>query len=594
MGHKIIFNVDAKELIIPDCVRLSSGKSYEDTIIRDKEYFGESQITISFTNICSKQFDLESITLFENTDNGGNFIAKVDAFSIGANQTISVPLKYFGVCKSVNPTKNYLVSFNHTNVSFKLNVNQPIINHPPIIQPIDIQLKNRENYVFKLSDFTDKYSDLDEHEFNSVLLEGDLSSFRLNGASIASPIEISAYQINTGALSYIAKNTDDDSETIIYIKAKDSSGEISVNSVPLKVKNKTKCIAPTLVNVTQISNYEIEFAWKNNGMDYEHSLASLLLEMSIDGGNSYITLLSTNPISATQEPIPDLSEKLNKQRFQDYHKLYEGTSNGQLVKFRVSISNGTCSSMISNVVDVIWKKMLDAEIHFADSVGDTGEKGSAAGVNDNFTATVIGEGGQIATRQWEIKNIEKSDWTYYSDVSGAGERFENLPLGITEVRLKITGTNGEVAYSNVLEYMRLQENIEVPFCYVGEYQLENKGVGKTGSIRYVDQYGNEQNQTFFDEDVNSNKTWLIYYKQIISTENLTSKFAHGKHFTSPKFIEPIRVKVSVSEGSGAFTYIDHEGEQRSVFPSTSGTSSIEISIMKAIVSTKNVSVILLG
>lgn len=591
MGHKIIFNVDAKELIIPDCVRLSSGKSYEDTIIRDKEYFGESQITISFTNICSKQFDLESITLFENTDNGGNFIAKVDAFSIGANQTISVPLKYFGVCKSVNPTKNYLVSFNHTNVSFKLNVNQPIINHPPIIQPIDIQLKNRENYVFKLSDFTDKYSDLDEHEFNSVLLEGDLSSFRLNGASITSPIEISAYQINTGALSYIAKNTDDDSETIIYIKAKDSSGEISVNSVPLKVKNKTKCIAPTLVNVTQISNYEIEFAWKNNGMDYEHSLASLLLEMSIDGGNSYITLLSTNPISATQEPISGLSEKLNKQRFQDYFKLYEGTSNGQLVKFRVSISNGTCSSMISNVVDVIWKKMLDAEIHFVYS----GEMGREAGIKDSFEAVVTGNSGGVAFMQWEIKNSEKPDWTFYSDDNiRSGERFENLPLGITEVRLKITGTNGEVAYSNVLEYMRFQENIEVPFCYVGEYQLENKGVGKTGNIRYVDQYGNEQNQTFFDEDVNSNKTWLIYYKQIISTENLISKFAHGKHFTSPKFVEPQRVKVSVSDGSGVFTYIDHEGEQRSVFPSTSGTSSVEISIMKAIVSTKNVSVILLG
>ena len=406
MGHKIIFNVDAKELIIPDCVRLSSGKSYEDTIIRDKEYFGESQITISFTNICSKQFDLESITLFENTDNGGNFIAKVDAFSIGANQTISVPLKYFGVCKSVNPTKNYLVSFNHTNVSFKLNVNQPIINHPPIIQPIDIQLKNRENYVFKLSDFTDKYSDLDEHEFNSVLLEGDLSSFRLNGASITSPIEISAYQINTGALSYIAKNTDDDSETIIYIKAKDSSGEISVNYVPLKFKNKYKCIEPTLVRVTQVSNSEIDFAWKNNGMDYEHSFASLLLEMSIDGGNSYITLLSTNPISATQEPIPALSEKLNNKRFQDYHKLYEGTSNGQLVKFRVSISNGTCSSMISNVVDVIWKKMLDAEIQFDYSR----ETGRGAGIKDNFNVWHAGNIGDVAFVQWEIKNSEKPDW----------------------------------------------------------------------------------------------------------------------------------------------------------------------------------------
>ncbi|MDY3445534.1 hypothetical protein PG616_11875 [Riemerella anatipestifer] len=228
MGHKIIFNVDAKEATFPDCVKLSPNESYQDTIIRDKEYNGESQVSVLFTNMCSKSFVVPETKLFFNNDLGGNFEAIVSEFSIGANQTINIPVKYYGIAKDTSKSRSYIISLNNSSVNYLLNIVQPVITHPPVIQDIEIILENRQNKQFSLSDFESYYSDLDGHTLDAILLEGDLSAFRLNGQPISSPAEISAYDISIGKLSYMAKDTDEEVNVVVKMRVKNESGEVSI------------------------------------------------------------------------------------------------------------------------------------------------------------------------------------------------------------------------------------------------------------------------------------------------------------------------------------------------------------------------------
>lgn len=228
MAHRIIFNVSAREFNMPDCVKLSAGNNYEDTILQGREYNGETQTTIQITNLCNSSFTIDSMVLFSERDSGGNFEARINGFSIGANQTIQVPLLYFGICRSPHSVKDYLIQINQSSVNFRLNIRQPQTMHPPTIGNVEVVLDNRENYTLRISDFMQKYADVDGHELSSIIIEGDVSRFRLNGQPITSPAEISAYDIRSEALIHIAEDTDREIETIVTLKVRDASGEVSV------------------------------------------------------------------------------------------------------------------------------------------------------------------------------------------------------------------------------------------------------------------------------------------------------------------------------------------------------------------------------
>lgn len=227
MAHKIIFNVEAKTPTLPDCVKLQPNQDYEDTILRDKNYNGESTTFVTITNLCNQGFNVPQVELFRNTTLGGNFQAILPAFNINANQTINVPVKYYGICKDTSNFKNYTISLNGSSANFKLNITQPKVNHPPVIQTIDITLENRTNKTFKLSDFTQYYSDADNDALDAVILSGDLSRYRLNGQTLTSPAEIPALDIKAGALVFLAPDRDEEFFIAVQLKVKDEGGAVS-------------------------------------------------------------------------------------------------------------------------------------------------------------------------------------------------------------------------------------------------------------------------------------------------------------------------------------------------------------------------------
>lgn len=107
----------------------------------------------------------------------------------------------------------------------------------------------------------------------------------------------------------------------------------------LRITVKPRCIAPTLNSATQASNNSVVFNWNSHGMNAQGM--SLLLECSLDGGQSYTSLASVSPALST---------------YTAQSNLFESASNGQAIKYRVTLTGNRCGNLHSNIIDGVWEK----------------------------------------------------------------------------------------------------------------------------------------------------------------------------------------------------------------------------------------------
>ncbi|MDR6548542.1 hypothetical protein J2810_004632 [Chryseobacterium rhizosphaerae] len=112
----------------------------------------------------------------------------------------------------------------------------------------------------------------------------------------------------------------------------------------LRIRNKALCTPPTLVSVVRSGSGAgtlLTITWNVNNMNY--SSGSLIVEMSVNGGVSYIFLENLDPtatgisINANQQPL-------------------SGIPDGTQVTFRLVGNNLQCSNMLSNTETIVWKK----------------------------------------------------------------------------------------------------------------------------------------------------------------------------------------------------------------------------------------------
>lgn len=227
--NKIRAFVSAKTLTPVDCVKLSAGISYSDGIIKGFDYQNVTQRTISIINICSVPFSILGFDLFSDNTNGGNFVASLKDFSIGANQTINIPVYYNGIYLSDNLLPNYLIQMHTNSAVYSLIVSVPVQNNPPVASDIVIDLNNRENKVLGIDVFLNHFSDIDGDSLAAVIIEGNTINYRLNGNPIVSGTQIPRSSIESGFLVFNAPNTDLYNEDATIWKAVDSAGSISLN-----------------------------------------------------------------------------------------------------------------------------------------------------------------------------------------------------------------------------------------------------------------------------------------------------------------------------------------------------------------------------
>ena len=345
----IIIDVGAKIQTIADCIKLKPAETYSKTITQGVDYNGNSGVSLIIHNYCTQPFNMPSIEWFTDTEDGGDFRAYTDAFTILASQELSIPLKFEGTYLSDTLSHIYNLNLNGNTATFTLTIQVPFVNHPPVVSNFSKLLENRAEYTFTLADFSSNFTDDDGDSLDLVNIIGDVSNFKLNGVAYVSGGDITVYNLNNGHLKYTSPSVNSASQKVVSYTAKDTHGATS-NVATITIDSKAYCTAPTLTSVDKVSNNTVTFIWNNNGVEYG-SGANISLEVSTDGGTTYTSLVNVSPSAS---PYTISSGVINS------------ITNGSAVKFRITANGGACVSQSSNVITLTWVK--DSEMSISNVV----------------------------------------------------------------------------------------------------------------------------------------------------------------------------------------------------------------------------------
>ena len=212
---------------IGNCITVNNTSSYTDTIIKNQQYNNVSVKSIRVVNNCNKDFLLSGKTLFIQQDNlGSTFTATINDTNILANTTVDIPVYYNGVYKGTDISPVYTFTLNGYNITYNLNINIP--DTLGTINDFTISLNNRQNYTFKVLDFTSHYSDIDGDTISSVYFYGNVNNLRYNNIGYVENTEIPISDIQAGKVVFNAPNQDALSSINISYKIKDSKGKIII------------------------------------------------------------------------------------------------------------------------------------------------------------------------------------------------------------------------------------------------------------------------------------------------------------------------------------------------------------------------------
>ena len=212
---------------IGNCIKVVNTSTYTDTITKNQQYNNVSTKSIKVTNNCNKDFLLSGKTLFIQQDNlGSTFTASINATTISANATVDIPVYYNGVYKGTDISPVYTFTLNGYNITYNLNINIP--DTLGDINDFTISLNNRQNYIFKVLDFTSHYSDINGDTISSVYFYGNVNNLRYNNIGYVENTEIPISDIQAGKVVFNAPNQDALSSINISYKIKDNKGKIII------------------------------------------------------------------------------------------------------------------------------------------------------------------------------------------------------------------------------------------------------------------------------------------------------------------------------------------------------------------------------
>lgn len=210
---------------IGNCITVNNTSSYTDTIIKNQQYNNVSVKSIRVVNNCNKDFLLSGKTLFTQQDNlGSTFTATINDTTILANTTVDIPIYYNGVYKGTDISPVYTFTLNGYNITYNLNINIP--DTLGDINDFTITLTNKQNYIFKVVDFTSHYSDINGDTISSVYFYGNVNNLRYNNIGYVENTEIPISDVQAGKVVFNAPNQDALSSININYKVKDNKGKI--------------------------------------------------------------------------------------------------------------------------------------------------------------------------------------------------------------------------------------------------------------------------------------------------------------------------------------------------------------------------------
>ena len=210
---------------IGNCIKVVNTSTYTDTITKNQQYNNVSTKSRRVVNNCNTTFLLSGKTLFTQQDNlGSTFTASINDTTIDANATVDIPVYYNGVYKGTDISPVYIFTLNGYNITYNLNINIP--DTLGDISDFTVSLNNRQNYIFKVLDFTSHYSDIDGDTISSVYFYGNVSNLRYNNIGYVENTEIPISDVQAGKVVFNAPNQDALSSININYKIKDNKGKI--------------------------------------------------------------------------------------------------------------------------------------------------------------------------------------------------------------------------------------------------------------------------------------------------------------------------------------------------------------------------------
>lgn len=226
--NKVSVFVSAKTLTPVDCVKLQPAQTYTDNIVKGQEYIDFTTIGVAVTNYCNQSFTITETQLFSDTVGGGNFVAKFNAFTIGANQTLNIPVVYNGIYLGSNLAPSYNIVLNGIQNIYNLLVSVPVVNQPPVVSDIILNIANKGLVTFTMPMFVSHFFDIDGDTIATVKAEGDVTGYQLSSAPYVSGTEVTRLQIESGLFKYQAPDTNSVVNSIVVWKARDTAGNISL------------------------------------------------------------------------------------------------------------------------------------------------------------------------------------------------------------------------------------------------------------------------------------------------------------------------------------------------------------------------------
>lgn len=211
---------------IGDCLVVSNGSVYTDTIVKGQTYTNTLGKTIRVTNICDTTFVLSARSLFAQTDAyGSTFIGSMVETTVPANSFVDIQVYYNGTYKSNDLAPFYTFVINGKTIQYTLTVTVVVPpDTPGTLANFTLDKTNREGHTFGVTEFTSRHADADGDTVTHVLFSGDVSTVRYNGAAYVADTQIPV--IDSNKFSFVAPDQDAIATTVLTYKVKDSKGNI--------------------------------------------------------------------------------------------------------------------------------------------------------------------------------------------------------------------------------------------------------------------------------------------------------------------------------------------------------------------------------
>lgn len=211
---------------IGNCIQVDTSSTYSSNVTKDQLYINSTNMAIKVTNICNVPFTLAEKVVIKQVDNyGSTFEATMPTIVIPANTTVYVPVTYNGTYKGTDLAPIYTFTVNNIVVTYKLNVTIPVA--PDVIGTISnfsINRANKENYTFKVADFTSHYNDPDGDTIAFVMFSGDTSTIKYNGVPYIADTQVALADVIK--FEFIAPIETTQVITTLTYKVKDNKGNI--------------------------------------------------------------------------------------------------------------------------------------------------------------------------------------------------------------------------------------------------------------------------------------------------------------------------------------------------------------------------------